>query len=66
MVSRPETISVEAVAELLSISRAVAYQSCKTGKIPVLHFGKKRLRVPVAALEKMLETGVQPSEIQKA
>ena len=47
-------ITVPEAAEMLGISRNFAYDLVKQGKLPVVKFGK-RLLIPRAALEKMLE-----------
>lgn len=49
------TLTVEETAEKLGISRGLAYEAVANGEIPVVRVGR-RLLVPVAALEKMLET----------
>lgn len=43
--SGPPTVSVERAAELLGISRAYAYQRIKSGDIPVMRLGVRRVRV---------------------
>ena len=43
-------------AEMLGISRNFGYELVKQKKLPVIRFGK-RLLIPRAALEKMLEKG---------
>ena len=48
------TISVEEAAHLLGISRGLAYEMVRTGKIPSIRFGR-RLLVPRQALNKLLE-----------
>lgn len=48
------TLSVEEVATVLGISRGLAYEMVKTGKIPSVRFGK-RVLIPRRALEKLLE-----------
>ena len=48
------TLSVEEAATVLGISRGLAYEMVKTGKIPSVRFGK-RVLVPRRALEKLLE-----------
>jgi excisionase family DNA binding protein len=48
------TITVEEAGELLGISRALAYEMARTGKLPALRFGK-RLVVPRKAIENLLE-----------
>ena len=47
-------VSIEQAGQMLNISRNLAYQMAKEGKIPTIKLGKRRLLVPVAALEKML------------
>ena len=47
------TISVEAAAELLGISRASAYRAAKNGDLPVLKFGRS-VRVITASLLSLL------------
>jgi excisionase family DNA binding protein len=51
------TLNVEEVAAQLGISRAVAYEAVRTGRIPSLRIGR-RLLVPRRALDAMLD-GVQ-------
>jgi len=53
-------VSVDRAAEILGISRTLAYDGVKRGLIPALHFGTRRLRIPVSALQKMLDTANQP------
>ncbi len=47
------TITVEETARILSISRGLAYEMVRQGKIPALHFGRV-IRVPRHALEQLL------------
>jgi len=47
------TVSVESAAKLLGISRNLAYEMVRQGKIPALHFGRV-IRVPRHALEQLL------------
>ena len=49
-------ITVPEAAAMLGISRNFAYDLVKQKQLPVVKFGK-RLLVPRAALEKMLERG---------
>ena len=51
------TMTVEQVAEALGLSRGLTYEAIKTGQIPAVRVGK-RLLVPRAALEKMLDVTV--------
>ena len=47
------TISVEEAGQLLSVSRPTAYALARSGDIPVLHLGPRRIVVPVGALLRM-------------
>jgi excisionase family DNA binding protein len=47
------TLSVDEAAFVLGVSRGSAYQAIRNGEIPVIGLGK-RLRVPTAALRRML------------
>ena len=55
-------ISVEEAGRRLSISRQLAYQLARSGGIPAIRLGQRRLVVPVAAFERMLEGGWKPPE----
>lgn len=46
-------LSIPETARMLGISRGLAYGLARSGKIPVLHLGK-RLLVPKIALERLL------------
>jgi len=46
-------MSVDSAAQLLGISRGLAYEMVRQGKIPALHFGRV-IRVPRHALEQLL------------
>ena len=48
-----QTYTVEEAAGILGISRNRAYESVRTGEIPVIHLGR-RLLVPKKALERLL------------
>lgn len=50
------TISVPETAKLLGISRNLAYELARTGRLPTLRLGR-RLLVPRVALEELLRTG---------
>ena len=51
------TITVEAAAEILGISRNSAYQAIKRGEIPSLRLGK-RIVIPRAAFERMFDNSM--------
>ena len=58
------TLTVEEAGELLGISRALAYEMARTGRLPTLRFGK-RIVVPKKAIESMLErpvSSIAPTE----
>jgi excisionase family DNA binding protein len=50
------TLTVEEAAHLLGISRGLAYEMARCGKLPVIRFGR-RLLVPKGALGKILNEG---------
>jgi excisionase family DNA binding protein len=52
--SQRRTVSVEEAGHILGVSRGSAYALARTGGIPTIRLGK-RLLVPKAALEKLLE-----------
>ena len=60
MTTEKLTFTVEEAGQLLGISRALAYEMARTGKLPTLRFGK-RLVVPRKAVEIMLEKAATPS-----
>lgn len=47
------TLTVEEAAHLLGISRGLAYELARSGKLPVIRLGR-RLLIPRIALERML------------
>jgi excisionase family DNA binding protein len=51
---RRRTCTVQEAAKQLGISRVAAYQAAQRGELPTIKFGK-RILVPLAALERMLE-----------
>jgi excisionase family DNA binding protein len=50
----PKTLSVPEAGRWLGIGRNAAYEAARRGDIPVIRIGRL-LRVPVGALEKMLD-----------
>jgi len=48
------TVTVEEAARLLGISRGLAYEMARLGKLPTIRFGR-RLLVPRRALLRLLE-----------
>ncbi|MDH3009490.1 MULTISPECIES: helix-turn-helix domain-containing protein [Gordonia] len=53
----PPTVSIEAAGEYFGVSRAYAYTLAKNGHIPTIRLGVRRLRVPAAALHRLLTEG---------
>ena len=56
-IDRRLCVTVPEAAKMLGISRNFAYQLVREGKLPSIRLGK-RILIPIAALEKMLEKGV--------
>ena len=59
------TLTVQEAADLLGISRGLAYEKCRGGEIPSIRIGR-RLLVPRVALERMLEecgAGKEPNQM---
>ncbi|WP_326544680.1 helix-turn-helix domain-containing protein [Mycobacterium sp. 2-64] len=52
--SGPPTVSVERAGQYLGVSRAFAYQMAREGLLPTIKLGARRVRVPAAALLRML------------
>jgi excisionase family DNA binding protein len=52
------TITVHEAARLLRISRTLAYEAVRNGTLPSVKIGR-RLLIPIAALERMLEGTAQ-------
>lgn len=50
-----QTLTVTEAAHILGIGRSAAYEAARSGQIPTIRIGK-RIIVPLAALERMLET----------
>lgn len=55
--TKPLAVSLEQAGQMLGISRGLAYQMAKTGELPTVRIGQRRLVVPLASLEAMLENG---------
>jgi excisionase family DNA binding protein len=53
------TMTVEEAAAALNISRTLAYEAARDGRIPAIRIGR-RLLVPRRGLEKLLETPAPP------
>jgi excisionase family DNA binding protein len=48
------TLTIEEAAVTLGVSKALAYEMAREGKLPTLRVGKRWL-VPVVALDRLLE-----------
>ena len=51
-------LTVTEAAQLLKIGRSCAYEAVRNGQLPVIRMGR-RILVPRAALERLLENGFQ-------
>ena len=51
-----KTYKIEEAGRLLGVGRNQAYEAAKSGQIPTIKIGK-RLLVPKAALDRLLENG---------
>jgi excisionase family DNA binding protein len=59
--ARRLTYTVEEVAELLGVSRALAYEAVRRGEVPSLRIGR-RILVPRIAIERMVAgAGLEPA-----
>lgn len=56
-----QTISVPEAGEILGVGRNTAYAAAARGEIPTVRIGRI-LRVPVVALERMLERAGPPQD----
>jgi excisionase family DNA binding protein len=54
MSNAPQTLSVPEAGKLLGIGRNLAYDAASRGELPTIRIGRL-LRVPVRALERMLD-----------
>ena len=54
------TMSVVEAGALLGLGRASAYEAARTGRIPTLHLGGNRRRVPTAAMYELLHLAIGP------
>jgi excisionase family DNA binding protein len=57
-----KTLSVEEAAHVLGIGRGSAYEAVRRGELPAIRIGK-RLVVPRAALQRLLEAGRRPQDV---
>ena len=55
-----KTLTVTEAAQVLGISRDAVYQAVKTGALPALRLGLRRIVIPRAQLERLLNE--PPSE----
>lgn len=53
------TLTVEEAADVLGISRSLAYELVRRGDIPSLHLGR-RIVVPIRGLEALVEELLSP------
>lgn len=58
------TMTVPEAAALLGLGRSAAYEAARRHELPVVRIGR-RLLVPKAALEKMMQTVCLEREVQR-
>ena len=51
-----KVISVEDMGKVIGCSRVKAYQLVRDGKVPCLKLGPHKIVIPLAALERFLQT----------
>ncbi|MEE3853212.1 excisionase family DNA-binding protein [Gordonia sp. LSe1-13] len=54
---RGTTVSVPEAARLLGISRDACYEMAKSGELPAIRIGPRRIRIPARPLADLLENG---------
>jgi len=54
-----KTYSVDEAAQILGISRSLAYECIKTGEIPAVRFGT-RIVIPYGAIEQLVDGHCAP------
>lgn len=61
--SKPKTISIpEAGRFYFDLGRDASYEAAKRGEIPFIQVGRKK-RVPVVAMERLLDRAGEPAEV---
>ena len=55
-----KTLTVPEAGKVLGIGRSAAYEAARTGQLPVIKIGRRRL-VPRVALERLLDEAGKPS-----
>lgn len=56
MIANKMTVTVEEMAELIGVSRSVAYQLVKEKDFPVIRVSERRLIIPLKSLETWLQS----------
>ncbi|MGC8486500.1 MAG: helix-turn-helix domain-containing protein [Candidatus Baltobacteraceae bacterium] len=54
------TVTVSEAAKILGLSRACCYEAVRSGRIPSLRLSERRIVVPRAALERLLDGEPRP------
>jgi excisionase family DNA binding protein len=57
------TVSVEEAGRILGYSRNTAYEAVKRGELPVIRLGGRKIRVPRAALLRMLDRAPRTADL---
>ena len=63
--AKSETHTVEEAAERLGISRGSAYSAVRSGEIPCITIGRRKI-IPKAVIDRMLEVAATPGSIPDA
>src|SRR5262245_35309487 len=61
---KPLTVSIVEAGRRLGVGRDASYTAARRGEMPVIEIGGRR-RVPLAALERLLESGMLPTPLVK-
>ena len=56
---RTPTLSILEAGEWLGVGKAAAYEAARTGALPTVRVGHHKLRVPTAALARLLELDLE-------
>jgi len=57
------TYNIRECSEMLGVSLSVCYQAARTGAIPTIRLGQRRLVVPRHAFHRMLKEGALPASL---
>jgi excisionase family DNA binding protein len=61
-ISDRATVTVDEAASILGVGRASAYEGVRTGRIPSIRISERRIVVPRAALDRLLNGNEAPQK----